>query len=422
MALVPRSRRSTNSGIFIVFTHYLGIQTKNKQIYIRMDPEQFRTLSELVEEDVAVGKQKHCIHALAYEENGDTLRSAYSNTGKDDDSVYFSIAGSRASSLMMGGGGTIKSASFSESKEDVSDSLEDDVGEEDNTYNHTECEQNVFCGGENPTTQNVFPHAFSFDQGGAGAPDLAPKEDMQCADQEEPDSRARIHTPTEDLSSKEEGLDSDSGEDVDKVTHSRRLLSEAESVGPVLFSDNTADRTALHLPTPIHEEEKGREASPEKRQHESPCRVCVEREEHVAHLQESLDHLKQELSRAYSDIDRYKKEIKNMREDQSSSRDDQLEELREEMRYLQVVHTNEISLLYTENGMLRQQLQDQMDEYVDEAPPRPQRPRPQARPTPQARPRPQHILIPPPVVEHRHTDSPDQIGYSPLGAARIQFK
>jgi len=410
-----------------------------------MEPERFRTLSELAEEDLVVGKQK--THSLPFEAS-DTLRSVYS-TGQDDDgtSVYFSVGGSRASSMRTEGNGTIK-ASFSEGQvSDASGDVQEDDGDEGYTLNNDDMVDRVVIekGADPPCGEQVLsfsqdvevppPHAFSFSQdpevpptfGSSGTDQLPGRKE----DTKQPQVQAkRDDTPMPPESDKEEFAVPEDSQDKEGVVpvrlRSQPLLSEAESVGPVLFSHTTTDRVELQLPTPIHEEQKSCEMSPERpKDASSPCKLCLERQEQLTILEKRLEQMRQDVSQAYSEVSKYKKQIVDMQQEQTSARDDQVEQLQEEMRYLQVVHTEEISALCAENGMLRQQLQDSShrDEYPqydyrddddDYEARRPQRTR-----EPGAR-KPRKIILP--SEEPRHSDSPDQIGYSPLGAARIQFK
>lgn len=400
----------------------------------RMEPEQFRTLSELAEEDPVVGKQK--IHSLPFEVS-DTLRSVYSNDREDDGcTVYFSVAGSRASSMRTEGNGTIKAASFSEGR--VSNASEDIQEDDcDGICNSHIDDMADLVITENkgvldpPCEDTMFPHAFSFSKGAGSPPTVGNTVAHQPHQEKEKDPGghtkldcidAEILESDVDILKEEIALPDNSP---DKGVHvrlrSQPLLSEAESVGPVSFSDTTTERVELHLPTPIHEEQKSCEMSPERTKDASPCRLCSEKEEQICVLEKRLEQMKQDVSEAYVEVSRYKQQISDMQQEQISARDNHLEQLQEEMRYLQVIHTEEISALCAENGMLRQQLQD--SSYRDEYPqydyrsdyeaPRPQRTRDTVR-------KPRKIILP--AEESGHSDSPDQIGYSPLGAARIQFK
>lgn len=443
-----------------------------------MDPGQFRTLSELVEEDAPNIKQKRCIHALPYteEEGGDTLRSVYS-MGQDDDgsSVYFSVNGSRASSMMMDGGPLFKTTAFSDGRETVSDCLDgedlDQVSQgidtrEEKEFDHQDRDvmpqkqQDDFLGQKAPGEAWTSLFQTALDDGceikstcgerkdienPQGLDGEEQGEEEEVADHEEQERQGassnglKTNEPIKtgkwgsgsimaDTLGREtftEGLVEDdiSSEDVKVALEPRRLLSEADSVGPVLFPGSTMDGAGgpmLDLPTPIHEEGKGYEMSSEKKSREAPCQMCLEMKEHISSLQDSLGHMTEDLSNAYSEIAQYKKQILDIKEQlvhTSPSHDDEIEQLQEEIRYLRVVHTEEISALCAENGMLRRQMEDpdREDDYEKY-----QR-LPQRRPAPTRRPK--KLIIPEENRNaHAHKDSPDQIGYSPLGAARIQFK
>lgn len=476
-----------------------------------MDPDQFRTLSELAmaEDDRGwneTSKQTHHIHALAYEDEDDdgcTLRSAYSVAREEDgSSVYFSLNGSRASSAMMDGGSicpVVKNGDMSGLRETMSDCLDDcsvemneicvdkqgaqfedgeekEKGEEqrsgcgrDNEGWHTvgkglitdvniqkEMEQDLVCALKRSFTVDQEKDTTLLDENKAGSSDHVPKIPLGIAPEERPESRQEdvqeddvedagrvniVEPHIVDISNdfpreedRHEGPARDTAWKKDRgaAVLRERLLSEAESIVPVMSSGSAWDEVRRHesltLPTPIHEEGKSngaevQDATPVTCSLNTgecgiaPCQSCQE-------MSESMSTLQDELSNAQATIARYEKQIVDIQTELSNMatfRGDDMEQLQEEIRYLKVLHTEEMSQLVAENGMLRQQLMDPYrvhDDAIFHSVETMHQPHAHVQSSDRNMRRPK-LIIP---EDSQHSLSCDQIGYSPLGAARIQFK